>query len=98
MSENGIVAQVNHVNNVEYANKGLELDKIENDGTSSSSEDECDEKAVQKPPKSKICIDNSNDVVIGPVTQIHGPITIHQTVPQINNHVQNVAEEKPPGK
>lgn len=106
MSVKDIVPATTH--ETKYLNKVFAVEKVDNEisnadcaSTSSSSEEEDggEMKKIDKPAKSTICIDNSNDVVIGPVTQIHGPITIHQALPQISNHVtQNNTEEKPPGK
>lgn len=65
---------------------------------SESDEEKCEETVIDTKTElhtdSKISIDNSNDVVIGPVTQIHGPITIYQNVPELESSSQNHVEKK----
>lgn len=59
------------------------------DGDDSDDEDDDKDKALQEiiqhnnvvsPQSSTVNIESSSDVVIGPLTQFHGPVTIYQNI------------------
>lgn len=46
-----------------------------------------------RPENTSINVENSSDVFIGPVTQIHGPVTIYQGLPGSGNETRGPLDE-----